>query len=138
MECFSLRIHGLVSNSEGKRAKSQCFFLPIALCRQRMWPRLRVGLSSSNDHSQLCPAAWLLSIPDVAKLITKTGCHSKVNKVPDLKQPHSSFLSVNWPGWPHVASASIKTFPTLPSFLSHTAQTLQAQSQTIRAVVLDL
>ena len=49
--CFSSRIDALVSESEGKQAKSKSFLLPCPYIDfdEKMWSRLEVSFPSSND-----------------------------------------------------------------------------------------
>lgn len=54
-ECLSGSIDELASENEGNQQQKEAAFFRVLLCLQKVWPRFRVGLPTSNDPIKKTP-----------------------------------------------------------------------------------
>ena len=54
-ECLSSRIDELASENEGNQQQTEAAFFRVLLCLQKVRPRFRVGLPTSNDPIKKIP-----------------------------------------------------------------------------------
>lgn len=95
------------------RASRQKARLPSSMsierrCSQMVWPRLRVGLLTSNDPikkhgSQVCPAVWIL-VDSRYRWVDNLGSHHKLSVWHIITSPYVifSFQMKTKPGYNYV------------------------------------